>query len=104
MAEDSGAGCRVLTAATDMTCWKASSKRSISDCVPTVMRTWVGHTGQGRPIKTFCADIAAMTSLAGRLASSMRQLSCDGTKEYPFFESHGNVASRMLVLMRLRSG
>jgi hypothetical protein len=34
----SGPGVK-LAAAPDMTCWKAAWKRSISDCVPTVMRT-----------------------------------------------------------------
>src|SRR5579859_1136635 len=76
-----GAGVKLAVAAPDMTRWKASWKRSISGCVPTVMRTCVGQMGQGRPIKTFCADIAAITSFAGRLASSMKQLDCDGTKE-----------------------
>jgi hypothetical protein len=45
-----------------------------------------------------------MTSFAGRLASSMKQLDCDGTKAYPFLESHWNVASRIVALMCLRSG
>ena len=37
--EAGGAGVKLAAAAPDMTCWKAAWKRSISACVPTVMRT-----------------------------------------------------------------
>jgi hypothetical protein len=37
--ETCGAGVKLAAAAPDMTCWKAAWKRSISACVPTVMRT-----------------------------------------------------------------
>ena len=51
---------------------------SISGRVPTVIREYVGHRGQMRPINTFCAAIASITSFAGRLVSSMKQLDCEG--------------------------
>jgi hypothetical protein len=44
--EACGAGVRLAAAAPDITWWKASWKRSISDCVPTVMRTCVGQAGR----------------------------------------------------------
>jgi hypothetical protein len=56
---------------------KATLNRSISECVPTVTRTYVGQTGQGRPTKMFCAAKAEITSLAGRFTSNMKQLDCE---------------------------
>src|SRR6202051_1914057 len=50
----------------------------ISSCVPTVMRTHVGITGQMRPIKTFCWAMASITSLPGRLVLSRKQFDSEG--------------------------
>ena len=61
-----------------ITFWKAAWNCCISSCVPTVMRTQFGMTGQMRPIKTFCCAMASITSLPGRLLSSRKQFDSDG--------------------------
>src|SRR5208283_4349901 len=62
-----------------ITFFSAAWNCSISPAVPTVMRTWVGQTGQMRPMCTCCAAMASMTSLPLRLVSSMKQFDCEGT-------------------------
>src|SRR5579885_2803571 len=61
-----------------MTSLYAARNFSISVCVPTVTRTYVGQDGHTRPTYTFFCCMAASTSLPCRPVSSMKQLLCDG--------------------------
>src|SRR5271166_2324004 len=70
--------CTRPTMAPFITAWNAVWNCSISAGVPTVMRTQSGIDGQGRPMYTFWCAMAAMTSVAGLRALSMKQFDTEG--------------------------
>src|ERR1700677_2498060 len=99
-------GFQALTGAAgvDMTAANAVWNAAISAGVPTLTRTWLGQTGQVRPMKTLCACMAAITSLPGRPVSIMKQFETDGMNLYPLLSSHLNVEMRVSAIIFRRVG
>src|SRR5262249_19685922 len=82
----------------------AAMNLSISSCVPTVTRTFVGPALHTRPMKILCAASACTYSLPGRWTSIMKKLVSLGMYWMPFFLRNAKVFSRILRLISRRSG